>query len=78
MFGLWLVDPWVLKTGGDDDAAQFDGRVLEGRLGLGGVPALAGALLRGLLGVVAVAGVPEHGQAVGDQAERYGALDGGA
>jgi len=68
----------MLKTGGDDDAAQLDHHALEGRLGLGGVPTGAGRVVGGVLQGVAVAGVPEDDEAVGDQSEGHGALDGAA
>ena len=45
-------------------------------MGLGAVPGLGVAAGGGVVGVVAVAGVPDDDEAVGDQSERHGALHG--
>jgi hypothetical protein len=51
--GFWLVSVNSLKSGGDDDAAEFGGHVGGGRLGLGGVPGGGQAAGLGVGGVVA-------------------------
>jgi hypothetical protein len=36
--GFWKVGAWVPESVGDDDAAELDDHVVEGRFGFGGVP----------------------------------------
>src|SRR6266702_4079781 len=52
------------KPGRDDDPAELDEHVLEGRLGLVAVPRLVVAAGVDVGGVVAVPGVPHHDQGV--------------
>jgi hypothetical protein len=53
---------------------QLDHHVVEGRFGLGGVPAGSCPALGGVVGAVAVGGVPQDGQAEADHAEWHGAF----
>src|SRR4029450_7076963 len=64
-----------MKLGGDQDSTQLDDHVLVVGLGLGAVPRCVGAALGGDVGVVAVQGVPDDHEALGDQSERDGSFD---
>src|SRR2546421_3422497 len=58
------------KPGGDQGAAELDDHVEVGGLGLVAVPRCLGATVGGDVGAVAVVGVPQHHDALGDQSER--------
>jgi len=62
--------------GGDEDAAELGEHVGGGRLGLGGVPGRAGAVIGDVGGVVPGGGVPGGGDGLAGELERDGALDG--
>src|SRR5689334_10590156 len=66
------------NAGADQDPAELGEHVLEGGLGLAGVPGLGGAAGGDAGRVVAVPGVPGDDQGVDEQGERDGALDGAA
>ena len=66
------------NAGGDHGAAKLGEHVLEGGLGLGGVPGLVVAAGGDGVPGVAVPGVPGDDEGADDQCERDGALDGAA
>src|SRR6185437_7934289 len=66
------------NAGADEDVAEVGEHVLEGGLGLGGVPGLGVAAGGDTGRVVAVPGVPGDDQGGDEQGERDGPLDGGA
>lgn len=68
-----LVRPGGRKSRTDDRAGELGEHVVEAGLGLAGVPGGAAAVVGDNLLVVAVLGVPDDDQAVGDQAEGQGA-----
>src|SRR5712691_245328 len=63
------------KSGGDDDPAELDEHVLEGRLGLFAVPRLVITPGVDVGRVVPGPGVPQHDQGMDKQRERDGPLD---
>jgi hypothetical protein len=63
---------------GDQDAAELGEHVLDGGLGLGGVPGLGMAAGGDAGRAVTVPGVPDDDQGVDEQGERDGALGGAA
>ena len=64
------------KPGDDQGLAQLGDHVVEGRLGLGPVPRLAELAVEGVVGVVAVRGIPNDDQGLDQHPERDRALDG--
>src|SRR6266704_37516 len=66
------------NAGGDHGAAQLGEHVLEGGLGLGGIPGLVVAAGGDGVPGMAVPGVPGDDEGGDDQGERDGALDGAA
>ena len=60
------------NPGADQDPAELGEHVLEGELGLGGIPELGGAATGDARRVVAVAGVPDDDQGMHEQGERDG------
>jgi hypothetical protein len=48
-----------VKSGGDDDPAEFDGHIIVGGFGLRRVPAGPGSVAGHVVGGVAVQGAPE-------------------
>src|SRR6266498_5602822 len=67
-----------MKPGGDEEAAELDDHVEVGRFGLGGVPGGVPAAGGDVVGVLCGEGVPAGDQAVGDESEGDGVLDGAA
>ncbi len=65
------------ETGGDESPAELDNHVEVGGLGLGAVPGSVCPSLFSDLRSVAVVGVPDDHQSLGDQPERDGAGHGG-
>ncbi|MDT7683508.1 MAG: hypothetical protein QOG57_3818 [Pseudonocardiales bacterium] len=82
-YGLYLfgggIDLRVCTIfGGDEDPSELDEHVLVAGVGLGGIPASPASVLGHDGGVVAGQVVPDDDQALGEQPERDGALDGQA
>jgi len=65
-----------VKSGGDDDPAEFDGHVVVGRLGLRGVPAGSGSVAGHVIDAMAVQRVPDGDHAETDQPERHRSFHG--
>jgi hypothetical protein len=57
-------------------SAELGEHVFEGRLGLGPIPRLGESTVVGVIGVMAVQGIPNHDQGLDQHPERDGPLDG--
>ena len=71
-----LFRAWAVKSGGDDDPAEFDGHVVVGRLGLRGVPAGSGSVAGHVIDAMTVQRIPDGDDAEAGQSERHRSFHG--